>query len=1273
MAYTFNLEDINGGQELIESVENLKSVFSTSSEFNNVSILGGANIGVGNEINELYSLEIMGDTFLHDQLLVHGFVEISNNIVVYGSSFINKDASFNSNVEISNNLYINHDTIINNDLLVKNDICGNNKLYIDNISILNGNVTMNTMLFVNDDTTLNNNLYVKNKSYLDLDVSMGAHLQVVGDVSMESSLEISNNLTVHQKAFIYNDVSFGSHIQVVGDVSMESSLEINDNLMVNKKAFIDNDASFGSHVQIVGDVSMESSLEISDNLIVHQKAFIDNDVSFGSHIQVVGDVSMESSLEISDNLIVHQQSLFKNDVSMETSLYVTGNSDFSARLSVIGDVSLNSKLNVADEATFVNHIHANKDININENLNVIGDISFGGQLTVHDTSLFKKNVVMKDNMDLSNNLTVHGSSLLEDDVTIGMTFTPTTTNFYNNKIMLNDTVIENTNNLYINNISTSGVTNNLNYNIVTEKIYITDTLHASRLIYDELLSTGISTYTFNKILLQDYIASSGDVADDISGFIQIDCEIYANRNSTFKNNIKIGLETESLSSTTFTLFATQDDTNDDGITYDGNITVGVPNTTNNRKLTVYGDLVIKDGGNIIIEDVSNTTITQLQTEVKVTDILEIHNDGTGPALTVNQIDSDNQDIVHFQDNSVNVFTIGSLGHTYIAGNVGIGIETTIYKLQVESTDGILIPRGTTGERPTVVTSGLMRYNSTTNQFEGYSNGTWVNFGGLTDIDRDTYITAEKTTDDDTLRFYTTSSERMKIDQMGNFTINTNMLYLDNTNNNIGIKTLSPDASFSVDLNGTLRIGGNPTGSNNDDQSSTGGGCLYVGTPNINGNRGASIFLAGTKNTNHVDYHNTVIETRPYTYNDTTNNQSSELLIYKGNDNKDRIRFKAGSYRFDLNSGEVDGDRVTENPSLTINENGYIGLFTTTPKYAIDISSDNALLLPVGDKSTRPSIVTAGLIRYNTETTQFEGYSSGAWQGLGGVIDTDQDTYISAEKNSDEDKLRFYTAGTERMIIQNTGDISMYFDLDVSGEIYANELSLSNSKIGTAAGTTNTLHISHIDHFTSNTFALSQNNNGFTILNSSDSLGLSLRNLNTEVINIKTSYINMYTTVNMNNNSITNISSVTINKAHITKLGINTTTPSEALDVSGNVHVGGVLVSDSDMKLKDNITKLSSTLDTIEGLNGYKYTRKDLEHDKYYIGVIAQEVELLYPELVYHNVSTDIKSVNYGGLSAVLIECVKHLKHQNQELYDKNQELEKRMSKLEDIINNLVQK
>lgn len=55
----------------------------------------------------------------------------------------------------------------------------------------------------------------------------------------------------------------------------------------------------------------------------------------------------------------------------------------------------------------------------------------------------------------------------------------------------------------------------------------------------------------------------------------------------------------------------------------------------------------------------------------------------------------------------------------------------------------------------------------------------------------------------------------------------------------------------------------------------------------------------------------------------------------------------------------------------------------------------AIRLPVGNSSERPSSVATGQVRYNTTTAQFEGYSAAAWQGLGGVIDADQNTYIIA--------------------------------------------------------------------------------------------------------------------------------------------------------------------------------------------------------------------------------------------------------------------------------------
>jgi len=82
----------------------------------------------------------------------------------------------------------------------------------------------------------------------------------------------------------------------------------------------------------------------------------------------------------------------------------------------------------------------------------------------------------------------------------------------------------------------------------------------------------------------------------------------------------------------------------------------------------------------------------------------------------------------------------------------------------------------------------------------------------------------------------------------------------------------------------------------------------------------------------------------------------------------------------------------------------------------------SLRIPVGNTAARP-VGVLGQIRYNNQTSQFEGFGAGnSWGSLGGVTDVDQDTRISAETSAgaDNDELRFYNAGSETMRLTNTG-------------------------------------------------------------------------------------------------------------------------------------------------------------------------------------------------------------------------------------------------------------
>ena len=106
--------------------------------------------------------------------------------------------------------------------------------------------------------------------------------------------------------------------------------------------------------------------------------------------------------------------------------------------------------------------------------------------------------------------------------------------------------------------------------------------------------------------------------------------------------------------------------------------------------------------------------------------------------------------------------------------------------------------------------------------------------------------------------------------------------------------------------------------------------------------------------------------------------------------------------------------------------------------------------------------------------------------------------------------------------------------------------------------------------------------------------------------------------------------------------------------------GPAFVSTSDARIKTNITPLENGLAGIAALEGVTYTYRppaerevgkelNLPVGKLQMGVIAQNVEQVFPEAVETMGTTGIKSVNYNMLMAPMIEAVKTLKRQNDAL------------------------
>ena len=119
----------------------------------------------------------------------------------------------------------------------------------------------------------------------------------------------------------------------------------------------------------------------------------------------------------------------------------------------------------------------------------------------------------------------------------------------------------------------------------------------------------------------------------------------------------------------------------------------------------------------------------------------------------------------------------------------------------------------------------------------------------------------------------------------------------------------------------------------------------------------------------------------------------------------------------------------------------------------------------------------------------------------------------------------------------------------------------------------------------------------------------------------------------------------------------TSAPSQALDVNGNGRFrsvgsgtcyaplnltsdGTLTVATSDKRKKKNIKKIDGVLSNLAKLRGVSFQWKDTKAKGKRIGMIAQEVEKVYPELVFTNPTDGYKGIRYAEMTAVLVEAMK---------------------------------
>ena len=133
---------------------------------------------------------------------------------------------------------------------------------------------------------------------------------------------------------------------------------------------------------------------------------------------------------------------------------------------------------------------------------------------------------------------------------------------------------------------------------------------------------------------------------------------------------------------------------------------------------------------------------------------------------------------------------------------------------------------------------------------------------------------------------------------------------------------------------------------------------------------------------------------------------------------------------------------------------------------------------------------------------------------------------------------------------------------------------------------------------------------------------------------------------------------------------------DATLIQGRLELNGTVVEVSDARYKTNVIEIGNVLEQLMQLRGVYFDWNQLAKENLavtesrQIGVLAQEMEAVYPELVITN-RDGYKMIDYSKLTSVLLQAIKEQQVQIEALQEKDQkitELEDRIVQLEQLMN-----
>ena len=662
---------------------------------------------------------------------------------------------------------------------------------------------------------------------------------------------------------------------------------------------------------------------------------------------------------------------------------------------------------------------------------------------------------------------------------------------------------------------------------------------------------------------------------------------------------------------------------------------GIGTSAPTTRLHVVGNARIQ--GNLTV----NGTMTTVDTNVATTEQLNITNDGTGPAVTINQTGA--QPILRVQDDGITVLEVAD------GGNVGIGLGTTAPGQRLDVSGSIrassqLMSTAAYGTAPLLVSSSNLVANLNADQLDGLE----------------------------------------AISFMRSDTANTSNLLFTSTNG-MGVRFWNTSDNYKIYMSTATDAtwGGRVTGDTTSDYN------MYfrMGSGNQRGfvfQNGATSNIAGIDGTGNFRAIGNIVSSADVIgvgFLGGTDTATTPTFSWTADSN-------TGFYRPASDTiGITCGGVETIRSSLTQTRFGLGGELTANANYnfmLLDLNIDSNVLAANRTYRGIYNSIHSKAVK-GTYTPYLQGVYNELYNGASDYGDASSgyligvNNYLLNQSSNDtlgsvvESMFGVLSHMHQRRLGTTSNVYGVYNRIDRDAGTLVNAYGVYNSIEGTISGSNYGIYSTgESDNYLSGNLGLGVTNPSYKLdVNGSCQIYQSIAGEHAHIVKNTSTSASAYSIIRVGATGTSDLVLFKNNSARTTDGGVHTATirndggalrlhgsgfngiyieastgdvaigneaPAYKLHVTGDIYATNDVLAFSDCNYKENILPIHDAINKVSQLQGYTYTWKHDCDQKQHVGLLAQEVEKVLPEAV-HQDNEGKKSVAYGNMVGLLIQAM----------------------------------